>query len=239
MSEVAIVRSHRHPVARAGGNPPLRHVKTPTEAFLNATPTPTPTATDVAPVGSYPVATTVPATANIPRWQPTFAGLVLIPQWIMLFLYAIGAAFYQTVAFIVVLFTGTYPEGAYRFLTRFHGWLARFMAYYLWLTDKRPGLGLDEEPGDVVHYQPPPYPGKIERWRVFQYILGYPYIIFVSLIGIVAWIGQIIRWFTITLTGKEHEGMREWSRKWLVLNQRSLAYQSYYATQYPPFDTNV
>jgi hypothetical protein len=61
-----------------------------------------------------------------------------IPHGVCLFFRLIAAGVVQFLAWWVVVFTGSFPEGFHSFLTGTHRWLVRFGAYAGFLTDAYP-----------------------------------------------------------------------------------------------------
>lgn len=64
--------------------------------------------------------------------------IALIPILIVLAIVGIGAFFVGWAMQFAVLFTGSYPAGAHRFLTGYLRWSVRTQAWLFGLTDKYP-----------------------------------------------------------------------------------------------------
>jgi hypothetical protein len=57
----------------------------------------------------------------------------------------------------------------------------------------------------------------------------------VGLLGAAAYVMAIVSWFTLLITGKQFEGIREFSLYYLRWRTRALAYMALFVDPYPPF----
>ena len=71
-----------------------------------------------------------------------FRLLLAIPHMILLFLLGVAWAFTTTVAWVIILFTGRYPETLYGFAIGVLAWDVRVESYVLLLTDEYPPFTL-------------------------------------------------------------------------------------------------
>lgn len=93
--------------------------------------------------GDYPVELSLPApTAERNRLTVAFRVLLAIPHFFLLGLLSIALAFTTAIAWIVILFTGTYPETLYGFAIGMLAWSARVDSYVLLLRDEYPPFTL-------------------------------------------------------------------------------------------------
>jgi hypothetical protein len=93
--------------------------------------------------GDYPaVLNTVPDSERN-RLTVAFRIIMVIPQYIVLYIVGIGAGIVLLVAWFAVLFTGRWPEGMRRFCIGYYRWLIRFQAYYFLITDIYPPFSLE------------------------------------------------------------------------------------------------
>ncbi|HWC30001.1 MAG TPA: DUF4389 domain-containing protein [Dehalococcoidia bacterium] len=69
--------------------------------------------------------------------------IYLIPHVIVLFFIGIAWAITAIIAWFVILFTGAYPEGLYRFAVGYMRWSLRVEAYALLMHDEYPPFSLD------------------------------------------------------------------------------------------------
>lgn len=94
--------------------------------------------------GAYPVdfgAGEFPETRN--RWSVGLRFFYLIPQAIVLFFLGIAWGITVFIGWLAILFTGSYPEGLYRFGIGYLRWTLRVEAYALLMHDEYPPFSLD------------------------------------------------------------------------------------------------
>jgi hypothetical protein len=72
-----------------------------------------------------------------------FRIILVIPQLLVLFVLGFAATVVSVVAFFVVLFTGSWPEGMRDFVLNVTRWYLRVDAYFLLLTDEYPPFAMD------------------------------------------------------------------------------------------------
>jgi len=94
--------------------------------------------------GDYPVdfgSGEMPETRN--RWSVGLRLIYLIPHFVVLFF--VGIAWFVTavIGWFAILFTGSYPEGLYRFAVGYLRWSLRVEAYALLMHDEYPPFSLD------------------------------------------------------------------------------------------------
>jgi hypothetical protein len=93
--------------------------------------------------GDYPVGVVIPA-IEAPRDRLTVAFRVLLalPHMIVLWVLGVTWAFTTAVAWVLILFTGRYPETLYGFAIGVLAWTTRVEAYMLLLRDEYPPFSL-------------------------------------------------------------------------------------------------
>ena len=94
--------------------------------------------------GAYPATFDIGAPpAERDRLTVAFRIFLAIPHFIVLWALGIGWAIATIVAWFAILFTGSYPEGMYRFSTGVLRWSMRVEAYMYLLHDAYPPFTLD------------------------------------------------------------------------------------------------
>jgi Domain of unknown function (DUF4389) len=77
------------------------------------------------------------------RWLPLVKWLLAIPHYIVLFFLGVATFFVAIYAWFAILFTGHYPEGAFRFVEGVLRWSNRVSAYaFTLVTDDYPPFRL-------------------------------------------------------------------------------------------------
>ena len=87
---------------------------------------------------SYPVHLSVRAADRYPRLSTFFRQILVIPHLFWLLGYGIAAGFVTLYAYGAILFSGTYPQGAFEWQVRFLRYYARMIAYWAWMTPRFP-----------------------------------------------------------------------------------------------------
>ncbi|MDX2378770.1 MAG: DUF4389 domain-containing protein [Acidimicrobiia bacterium] len=77
------------------------------------------------------------------RWLPLVKWFLAIPHYIALFFLGIAGFFVWIFSAFAVLFTGKYPEGAFKFMVGIHRWATRVQSYVGLMRDEYPPFMLD------------------------------------------------------------------------------------------------
>jgi hypothetical protein len=96
--------------------------------------------------GDYPVRFSIgekPADDSRDRWSVGLRIIYAIPHFIILAFLGIAWVITAIIAWFSILFTGSYPEGFYRFAIGYMRWSLRVEAYMLLLHDQYPPFSLD------------------------------------------------------------------------------------------------
>ncbi len=93
--------------------------------------------------GLYPVTFEVDYPTNLARFAPLYKWILAIPHFIIVAVLGFIAAIVVVIAGLSVLFTGTYPEGMYKFVVGVQRWTMRATLYALFMTDEYPPFSLD------------------------------------------------------------------------------------------------
>jgi hypothetical protein len=88
--------------------------------------------------GKYPVTYEVDYPGEMSRWLIFVKWLLIIPNVIVLLLFAIVALVLSIVAFFAILFTGKFPRSLFDFIVGVSRWSERASGYASFFTDKYP-----------------------------------------------------------------------------------------------------
>ena len=77
------------------------------------------------------------------RWSVGLRFFYLIPHAVVLFFIGVAWAITALLGWLAILFTGSYPEGLYRFAIGYLRWSLRVEAYALLMHDEYPPFSLD------------------------------------------------------------------------------------------------
>ena len=85
------------------------------------------------------------AEQGLNRFLPLLKWLLAIPHWVAIVFLAFAAVFVSIFAWFAILFTGTYPRGAFEFVEGYLRWQSRTVCYALMLvTDEYPPFRLKD-----------------------------------------------------------------------------------------------
>ena len=113
----------------------------------------------------HPVAFDVEYPERHSRWLIFVKWLLVIPQWIIIYLLLQVVALLSLVAWFAILFTGRYPQSMHTFSVGCLRWSANVNAYLALLRDEYPPFSFDA--GEYALDFDIPYPERQSRWRLF------------------------------------------------------------------------
>jgi hypothetical protein len=90
----------------------------------------------------YPVTLNVEYPKRLSRLTTFFRGIMVIPQYIVLFFIEIAALVVLFISWWAILFIGRYPRWAFDFVAGYLRWATRVSGYWLLLTDKYPPFSM-------------------------------------------------------------------------------------------------
>lgn len=158
--------------------------------------------------------------------------LLLIPQFILLYIVGFLTGIVGFIAWFAILFTGRYPRGMWDFVVMAQAWGANVLAYYLLMRDEYPPLGEGAYPVqfDLV------YPPQLSRGLIFvKWLLVIPHLVVLSFLLLAAMFVHFIAWWAILITGQYPRGMFRFMvgvQRWLL---RVNLYTNLLTDHYPPF----
>lgn len=93
--------------------------------------------------GGYPVKLEIDYPTELNRWAPLYKWILAIPHLIIVAVLSIIAFFAIVYAGIMVLVSGKYPEGVFKFVTGVQRWSLRTTTYVFFMHDQYPPFSLD------------------------------------------------------------------------------------------------
>jgi len=162
--------------------------------------------------------------------------ILLIPQFIVLYILQVVVAIVHFLNWFAVLFTGNTPDGLFNFSLGFERWRARVSGYLLLQTDKYPPFSMDDDPNYPIRVNATK-PERIQRWRCFvQWIPALLAAIILLFIGLATYIGVFFAWFAILITGKYPKSLFNLTSTALRYSVRLDLYLYLYSTTFPTTD---
>lgn len=81
---------------------------------------------------------------DLDQYQPLFKWLLALPHYVVLAVLSVGVAFVTVLAWLIILFTGSYPRPLFDFVVGVGRWWVRVWAYaFLLTTDLYPPFSLE------------------------------------------------------------------------------------------------
>jgi hypothetical protein len=187
-------------------------------------------------VSTYPVSFEADYVEERSRLTTFFRLLLVIPHYIVLAFYGIGAFVAVVVAWFALLFTGRWPQALYDFTAGFLRYATRVHAYTWLLADPYPPFSGAEESSYTVRLKIGPPLAEYNRVKVLLRIF---YIIPAYLIAyvmtLVFELAAIASWVVIVITGKQPKGLQDVIGLGISYTARAYALMLLVTETYPPF----
>jgi hypothetical protein len=189
---------------------------------------------------SYPVTFEVDYAERRSRLTAFFRLILAIPLAIWLYVYGLVTSVAMLLAWLVIVFTGSYPDGLYGFVAGYTRFLARSTAYASLLCDPYPPFGGSEQPtypvrmhfaGPLAHYS------RLKTF--FRILLAIPIVILRYVMNLLLELGAVAAWVVIVITGKMPRGLFDVMVLANSYMARSDAYLYLLTETYPPFQDDT
>lgn len=146
-----------------------------------------------------------------PRASAFFRGILAIPHIVVLMVMSVVAAVLIVIAWFAIAFTGRFPEGIYRVVTRYQRYSTAVAGYLALLTDRYPPF-FGPGPGETydVDLQVPEVQPSYHRGKsIFRIIVGIPVALLSYGMELVTNAGALLSWLSIVFTGRQSPRFRE------------------------------
>ena len=187
----------------------------------------------------YPVQLELQHPTKVPRWLPLIAWLLVIPQFIVLYVLLLVLGVLQLIAFFTILFTAKIPKGLFDLMAMVLRYNWRVSSYALFLQSKYPPFEFipsELDPGTHPALMSIEYPTKQSRLLIFvKWLLLIPHIIVLAVLGIAGLVVILIGFFAVLITGKWPQGLRNFLVGLHRWSTRVNAYWYFMTDKYPPF----
>jgi hypothetical protein len=116
----------------------------------------------------YPLMASVARQPSLSRLKTFFRGILIIPFYIVVYLFGIAAQVVAFILWLVIVVTGRAPEGMTGFVEMYVRYYTRFTAFMLLVTDAWPSFASPADEG-VAPPQGFGGPSEPEAWTAPQY----------------------------------------------------------------------
>ena len=161
-----------------------------------------------------------------------FRGLLLIPHFIWLSLWAVAATVAALAAWVAGLVLGRCPGGLHRFLAGFVRYAAHVTSYACFIANPFPGFTgtAGSYPVDIEIADPEPQ----SRLRIFfRFLLAFPALVIANAVGSVFGAVAFLGWFAALVTGRMPSGLRDLGAYALRYNAQVMGYVILLTGTYP------
>lgn len=188
---------------------------------------------------SYPINLEVDPPQEQNRLSVLLRILYIIPAIIVATVMICVALVISMIAWLIILITGSFPEGMHRFTTGALRWTMRVIGYAYLLTDKYPPFSLEEDAAYPIRMTAElETSGRNRLTTFFRYFLAIPHLIVVAALGYAVGVVVFIAWFAALFTGSVPEGLHNFVGGYLRWYTRTYGYLMLVTDKYPPFSLN-
>lgn len=188
-------------------------------------------------MSSYPVVYQQSPPVERNRLTVFFRWILVIPHYVVLMFYAIGAFVVAFCAWFAILVTGRYPDGMYGFVAGYVRYATRVNAYLYLVCDAYPPFDGGEHPDYCVTTTIAPPPESLSRLTTFfrlvllipVFIVQYVFLIWIQVVDIAIW-------FVAVITGKTSPGLTDAIRFPMAYIARATGYALLLTDIWPPFE---
>jgi 2-(1,2-epoxy-1,2-dihydrophenyl)acetyl-CoA isomerase len=171
---------------------------------------------------------------DLRRWRLTVAlrFLLVLPHWLVLWLWALVAAPVVVAAWAATLVRGTLPRGLHDWLGRYERYSTHVNAYSLLVADPYPPFRgwFGTYPIDLAIAPPAPQP----RWTtLLRIVLAVPAAVLAYVLGAVAAALAVFGWFVALALGRMPRGLRDLLAYILRYQAQTSAYLLLLTSRYP------
>ena len=164
-----------------------------------------------------------------------------LPHLFLLIFLQLWSAILNLITFWIILFTGQFPEGMFKFQLNLRRWNLRLQARMMNLSDGYPAFGLESEDENIIiELERPVKSNRIsillrQIFGIFYVLIPHVFCLYFVMIGMS--FVQFIAFWIVLFTGKFPVGMHTFIVGVLRWQFRLDAFMSFMTDTYPPFST--
>lgn len=164
---------------------------------------------------------------------------IVIPHMFILAFLGLWGSILTFISFVIILFTGSYPESFFQYQVKLIKWSTRVNLRLYNLSDGYPAFGLESE--DDAFEIDIPYPDNLSRaTQLLKLFFGVIYVAiphgFLLIFRTIATMFLVfLAWWSVLFTGSFPESWHSYIVGTLRWSLRVQLYLSYMTDDYPPF----
>jgi uncharacterized protein DUF4389 len=194
------------------------------------------------PVAAYPATLEFDPPEKVANWRPLVNWILAIPHFVILYFLRIASEAVAFISWLVILFTGSLPEGFANFQAMYLRYELRTYSFSSYLRNDYPPFDFamaasDDGVDPLLRIGFQPELANRNRLTVaFRIILVIPQLIVLALLAIGIFVVDIIAFFAVLFTGRWPTGLRAFVvnvARWYL---RVQAYFLLLTDRYPPFE---
>ena len=173
----------------------------------------------------YPVSFELDYAEDRNRLTTFFRLIVTIPWLIVSWIYGVAAGVAVIIAWFVMLFTKSYPESLYDFVTGYVRFSARVGGFAMLATDEYPAFWGNPDPNYPIRLDVAPPQAEYSRAKTFfKYLLAFPQMLILQGLSFILGGAAFVAWWRILFTGKQSATMHDAIRLSLAYSARSTSF---------------
>lgn len=188
---------------------------------------------------AYPVVFQADYREKQSRLLTFFRLLLAIPWYLVSIIWSLLAYIGVVIGWFALLFTGRYPEFAYKWVAQWLRFNTRLSGWFFLMTDEWPPFDGDDHPEYPVRAIIPPAQDQYERWKVLlRIILAIPVAIMAWIFTLLLELISFIVWVVVVFTGKTPRGLWDILKMCNAYLTRANAYMYLVTETYPPISAD-
>jgi bacteriorhodopsin len=188
----------------------------------------------------YPLQLEVQADRRITRWRPLVQWLLVIPHLLIANALRSLRQVLTLISFFTVVFTERIPRPLFDVIVMTYRYEWRAMSYAFFMHEDYPPFDFalsSEDDGLAPHTSLRlAYPEHLGRWQpLYKWFLAIPHYLVLVGLAVAASVGIVAGFFTVLVTGRYPEGIRNFVVSSYRYTLRVEAYVGFLTDRYPPF----
>jgi Domain of unknown function (DUF4389) len=180
---------------------------------------------------AYPIQFSADDDVRRSRLTVFFRILLLIPHFVILYVWYLVVGFVVFIAWFCALVTGRVPSGLHGFMAGYLRYSTRVTAYWFLLANPYPPFGTDGTYPVDIEVAPPESQGRLGVF--FRLLLLFPCLLMVGAMNYVLFVVGFGGWWIALFTGRMPAGLMTCGQYCLRFSARTNGYALLLTSRYP------